>query len=206
MEFGLAKLQINNISTNDSNDEILPPSEAKVTPDSGLTSPFDVHNECDLNQSTHLSQISEHQLGENNTEIGESSLQNNDNGMFCNTLLKEYRETSATIALNSSEIHDNLPDDISQVELDKPNKLPLDAKHVISNYSKFMFKFVQQQMSLSPSSYILHYKHIKISDLRSVFNMKGWFNDEVINHYFNMIVERDPSIHLFNTFFYEQLK
>lgn len=207
MEFGLSKLQINNFLINDSYDTILPPSEAKVTPDSGLTSPLNVHNEFGLNQSTHLSQIPEHCFGKDDIEIGESSSQIKDisNDMFYNTLLKKFQESSATITFNSSEIHDKLPEEISQEELDKTNKLPLKAKHVIPNYSTDMVKFVECQMSNPPKNYIVEKKNIRIADLSTVFRLKGWFNDEVINHYFNMITERDQKIHVFSTYFYEQL-
>ena len=61
-------------------------------------------------------------------------------------------------------------------------------------------------MSSSLNEYIVQWKNIKKMDLKTIYLSSAWLNDEVINHYLGMIVDRDPTnIHTFDTFFYSKL-
>lgn len=219
MERGFSALQICDNSINDSNNKtlanivkhlVLPKSETRETLASNSKSSLNIHKEQVLNQSN-LSQTS----GKENVDIPELSLHKNriiKHEMFYDCILRKFKETQAAISLASSKVQHKSPDEIFNEKLEIMNKelnkikLPVKPIDVFPDYSIDIVEFIQHQMNKPPNEFIIKGKNIKIHDLKTVFMPSAWLNDEVINHYMNMIIERDPnSLHTFDTFFYSKL-
>jgi sentrin-specific protease 1 len=87
-------------------------------------------------------------------------------------------------------------------KVESPNK-----NEIFPNYNKKIQDTIIRLMSGPQNEYIMKEKHnIKKSDLLTVYSPTAWLNDEIINHYLRMIVDRDyDNLHFFDTFFYLKL-
>lgn len=226
MENDFSALQISNTSAIDDKDQtlamilkhyVLPKSDATKVLDSSPRSPLSIRRDHTLNQS-HSSQTS----GKENLEIPGLSLYKNriiKQEMFYERILRKFRERKEASALEEAtklaeanalaEVTAKKPEDIFQEKLmlleKNLEKTPM-KKDVFPGYSQEIVNEISQQMSGSQHESIIKGKNIKKNDLRTVFSPTAWLNDEVINHYLGMIVDRDPiSLHTFDTFFYSKL-
>lgn len=72
-----------------------------------------------------------------------------------------------------------------------------------------ILKEVERVLSIKNMNQMVQTKYnseIKRSDIETLQGL-NWLNDEIINFYFNMLMERSPKeIYCFNTFFYSKLK
>jgi len=219
MEGGFSALKINETSTNANMDKsfamilkhyVTPKPETNILSVSSSRSPMSNHKENSLNQSK-LSQTS----GKENLDIPELSLHKNriiKKELFYERILRKFKEKQAAAILTSGTIiQQKSPDDIFQEKLEimkkELDKIELPKKNeIFPGYSKETADSIALQMSGSLNVYIVPGKNIKKMDLKSVYIPNAWLNDEVINHYLSMIVERDPTyIHSFDTFFYSKL-
>lgn len=130
--------------------------------------------------------------------------------MFYERILRKFREKQATTILDPL-ITQKTPDEIFQEKLENLNREletlePSKKIDVFPKYSQKIVDLIDHKMAGSSNDYIFHGKNIRKSDLRTVYSPQSWLNDEVINHYLHMIVDRDPtSLHTFDTFFYTKL-
>lgn len=83
---------------------------------------------------------------------------------------------------------------------------PKQKLEIFPNYCREVGDFIRYQMSNPEEMFIIRGKNIKISDLKTLYYNGTWINDEVINHYMSMIVERDSNIHAFSMIFYNLLE
>lgn len=83
---------------------------------------------------------------------------------------------------------------------------PQKKLELFPNYCKEVRDFIHFQMSKPEELYIIQGKNIKIKDLKTLYYNGSWLNDEVINHYMSMIVERDSNLHAFSMIFYNFLQ
>lgn len=216
MEYGFSALQISDSSVDDSNSKtlahivkhlVLPKLETGETSASCSRS---IHREHDLTP-TNLSQTSDKE----NVGVRELSFHKNKiikHEMFYDRILKKFRETKAAMSLASSRIQHKSPDEIFNEKLEVMNEelnkitLPIKQIEVFPGYTNEVLKFIHHQMNKPNSEFVTKGKNIKINDLKSVFLPTAWLNDEVINHYMNLIASRDQdAIHTFDTFFYTKL-
>ncbi|KAL5233022.1 hypothetical protein ACI65C_000432 [Semiaphis heraclei] len=219
MEGGFSALKINDTSTNANMNKsfamilkhyVTPKPETNILSVSSSRSPMSNHKENTLNQSK-LSQTS----GKENLDIPELSLHKNriiKKELFYERILRKFKEKQAAAILTSdTTIQQKSPDDIFQEKLEIMKKEldkiePQKKNEIFPSYSKEIADSIALQMSGSLNEYIVPGKNIKKMDLKSVYVPNAWLNDEVINHYLGMIVERDPTnIHSFDTFFYSKL-
>jgi len=219
MEGGLSALKINDTSTNSNIDKSFAMVlKHYVTPKLETTNTLSVsssrspisHKENILNQSK-LSQTS----GKENVDIPELSLHKNriiKQELFYERILRKFKEKQAAAILNSATIiQQKSPEDIFQEKLEimkkELNKIePQKKNDIFPGYSKEISESIALQMSGSLNEYIVTGKNIKKMDLKTIYLPTAWLNDEVINHYLGMIVDRDPiNIHSFDTFFYSKL-
>lgn len=174
-------------------------------------SPLSIRRDHSLNSST-VSKTS----GKENSDILELSLQNNkiiNHESFYERILRKFREKQAEVKYldETAAVAPKSPDDILKEKLETMRKQLDKIKHVkkedvFPEYSEEVLDSIKCQISGSPSDTIIKGKNIKKCDLRTVYAPKSWLNDEVINHYLSLIVNRDPdSIHTFDTFFYSRL-
>lgn len=205
-------------TTNDKNDKavakilkhyVLPKSETSGLSTCSSKSPQSI-SKGNLNHSE-LSQSSDKE----NLDIPELSHYKNNiikHEMFYDRIIRKFREQqAATILASNTPIIQKSPDEIFKEKLVILKK-GLDTlgfpkkKEVFPNYSQQIATFIKLEMSGPQHEYIINGKNIKKSDLATVYKSNGWLNDEVINHYMSLIVDRDPiSIHMFETFFYTKL-
>lgn len=223
MENGFSTLQISgNTSTssiNDKNDKalakilkhyVLPKSETSGISASSSRSPQSISKGNVLNHSN-LSQTSDKE----NLDIPELGFFKNNiikNEMFYDRIIRKFREQQAAANLASSTVvKQKSPEDIFKEKLEILKKglesiEPPKKKDIFPNYSEKISAFIKLEMSSSLNTCIVNGKNIKKSDLATVYKANAWLNDEVINHYLSLIVDRDPvSIHMFETFFYTKL-
>ncbi|XP_060881028.1 sentrin-specific protease 1-like [Metopolophium dirhodum] len=219
MEGGFSALKINDTSNNaDPNKSfamvlkhyVAPKPETNILLDSSSRSPMSNHKENILNQSK-LSQTS----GKENLDIPELSLHKNriiKKELFYERILRKFKEKQAAAILTSATTTQlKSPDDIFQEKLELMKKEldkiePQKKNEIFPGYSKEIAESIAFQMSSSLNEYIVQGKNIKKMDLKTIYNPTAWLNDEVINHYLGMIVDRDPTnIHTFDTFFYSKL-
>jgi len=219
MEGGFSALKINDTSNNaDSNKSfamvlkhyVAPKPETNILLDSSSRSPMSSHKENILNQSK-LSQTS----GKENLDIPELSLHKNriiKKELFYERILRKFKEKQAAAILTSATTtQQKSPDDIFQEKLELMKKEldkiePQKKNEIFPGYSKEIAESIALQMSSSLNEYIVQGKNIKKMDLKTIYSPSAWLNDEVINHYLGMIVDRDPTnIHTFDTFFYSKL-
>ncbi|VVC42487.1 Ulp1 protease family, C-terminal catalytic domain [Cinara cedri] len=188
---------------------ILPKVETIETPISISRPMLNTQNKHDSNQFN-LPQTS----SKENSVIPELSFHTNrviKHECFYDRILRKFKETQAAVALATPKVQHKSPDEILNEKLEIMHeqlnkiKLPIRSKDVFPGYSNDKIEFIKCEMR-KPNGYITKGQNIKLSDLNTVFSSKAWLNDEVINHYMSMIVERDPdSLHMFNTFFYFKL-
>ncbi|XP_050436335.1 sentrin-specific protease 1-like [Adelges cooleyi] len=219
MEHSFSSLHINKTSTHSDSERILglilknyalpkSKSEALELSTSCSTSPVSIHKQNTMNQ-TNMSNKS----GKENVNIPELSFYKNrkiEQETFYNRILRKFREKQAASTLISDR-QKKSSDDVFLEKLQTMNKEiekiePKKKQEVFPGYSKEVTDFISQKMSGPQNEFIVKGKNIKKSDLRTIYSPTAWLNDEVINHYMNMIVDRDPkSLHTFDTFFYTKL-
>lgn len=216
MESHFSTLQINNTPTTKDKSlnmilkhYALPKSETAGLSKSIPRSPLSNHKDHILNQSN-LSESS----GKENVEIPELSIHKNriiKKEMFYERIIRKFKEKQAAYELTDAIKKQKSPEDIFQEKLDLMKKElekiePPKKQDIFPGYNKEVQDSIIRLMSGPQNEYILNGKNIKKSDLKTVYSPTAWLNDEVINHYLNMIVERDPnSLHTFDTFFYTKL-
>jgi len=132
--------------------------------------------------------------------------------LFYERILRKFKEKQAAAILTSATTtQQKSPDDIFQEKLELMKKEldkiePQKKNEIFPGYSKEIAESIALQMSSSLNEYIVQGKNIKKMDLKTIYSPSAWLNDEVINHYLGMIVDRDPTnIHTFDTFFYSKL-
>jgi Ulp1 family protease len=218
MESHFSALQINNTSFNDSKDKslnmilkhyALPKSETTGLSKSSSRSPLSHHKDL-LNESN----LPQSPSGKENVEIPELSFHKNriiKQEMFYERIIRKFKEKQAAIESDNTIKKQKSPEDIFKEKLDLMKKElekiePSKKKEIFPGYNKEIQDSIIRLMSGPQNEYIMKGKNIKKSDLKTVYSPTAWLNDEVINHYLNMIVERDPnSLHTFDTFFYSKL-
>lgn len=217
MEDSLSRMHITNSLSNDKDKVLSIILKNYVTPKSEKAelssfigkSPLGICKENCLNQSK-LSQISDKE----NVDIPELSFHKNriiKQEMFYERILRKFREKQAISASTSTTVKQKSLEDVfmDKFEYMKKELEKIDSpqkKDVFPGYSKEMVDFISRQMSGPQNEHIVKGKNIKKSDLRTVYSSTAWLNDEVINHYINLIIDRDPnSLHAFDTFFYSKL-
>lgn len=189
---------------------ILPKSETTEMSTSSFRSPLSNRREPFLNESN-LSQTSDKE----NLDIPELSLHKNKiikKELFFARILRKFKESQAiAIASTSTTAKKKSPEEIFNEKYENMKK-ELDAiepqkkKDVFPGFSKEVVEFINNQMRGQLSEYIFKGKNIRKSDLKTVYLPTSWLNDEVINHYLSMIIEREPNaLHSFDTFFYTRL-
>ncbi|KAE9531534.1 hypothetical protein AGLY_010740 [Aphis glycines] len=218
MEGGFSALKINDTSTNSNIDKsfamilkhYVTPKPEINTSISSTRSPITIHKENILNQSK-ISQTS----GKENLDIPELSLHKNriiKHELFYERILRKFKEKQAAAILNStSKNQQKSPEDIFQEKLEIMKKElckiePQKINDIFPGYSKEICESIALKMSGPLNEYVVNGKNIKRMDLKTIYSPTAWLNDEVINHYLSMIVDRDPiNIHSFDTFFYTKL-
>ncbi|VVC25342.1 Ulp1 protease family, C-terminal catalytic domain [Cinara cedri] len=209
-------LKISDAPINNSNNEILPKVETIETPVSNWIFPLNNHKEHVSNQSN-FSTSSKNCVHFPELEFSKNIIIKHPT--LYEDIFKIFTENkSSNVILNSSEVKLESPDAIFNDEkLETMNKklnkikpliLPPEAKDVLfPGFSKDVLEFINFKMTQKPKEqYITASRNIKIMDLQTVWISNGWLNDEVINHYINMIVQRNPkSIYAFDIFFYTKL-
>lgn len=219
MESHFSALQINNTPSNDSKDKslnmilkhyALPKSETTGLSKSSPRSPLSHHKNHILNQSD----LSQSSSGKENIEIPELSFHKNrviKQEMFYERIIRKFKEKQAAVESDCTQKKQKSPEDIFKEKLDLMKKElekiePSKKKEIFPGYNKEIQDSIIRLMSGPQNECIMKGKNIKKSDLKTVYSPTAWLNDEVINHYLNMIVERDPdSLHTFDTFFYSKL-
>lgn len=207
MEGGFSALSLNNSTAcNDSKEKVLAMIlKSYVLPKSENT---------DLSASSSKSPSSQSPGKENLENITELSHHKNriiKNEMFYDRILRKFKEKQEASTLALAALKLKSPEDIfrdkletMRIELEKIE--PKKKIDIFPGYSKEVFDFIKCQMSKPPNELIVAGKNIRISDLRTLHQSNGWLNDEVINHYLSLIINRDPdSLHTFDTFFYTKL-
>jgi len=219
MEGGFSVLRINDSSTNSNIDKsfamilkhyVTPKPEINTSSVSSSRSPISIHKENISNQSK-ISQTS----GKENLDIPELSLHNNriiKHELFYERIIRKFKEKQAAAILNStSKTQQKSPEEIFQEKLEIMKKElckiePQKTNDIFPGYSKEICESIALEMSGPLNEYIVKGKNIKKMDLKTIYLPTSWLNDEVINHYLSMIVDRDPNnIHSFDTFFYSKL-
>jgi len=218
MEGGFSALKINDTSNNSNSNKsfamvlkhyVAPRPETNILSVSSSRSPMSNYRENILNQSK-LSQTSDKE----NLDIPELSFHKNriiKKELFYERILRKFKEKQAAAILTTDTTQQKSPDDIFQEKLELMKKEldkiePQKKNEIFPGYSEEIAESIALQMSGSLNENIVHGKNIKKMDLNSIYSPHAWLNDEVINHYFGMIVERDPTnIHTFDTFFYSKL-
>lgn len=223
MENGLSALQISSKtstnSINDKNDKalakilkhyVMPKSETSEISNSSSKSSQN-NSKGNVSNHSNFSQISDKE----NLDIPELSFYKNSiikNEIFYDRIIRKFREQQAIVNLaSSSVVKQKTPEDIFKEKLEILKKgletiEPPKKKEIFPNYSKKIAEFLKLEMSGPLEAYIIDGKNIRIRDLKTIYKPSSWLNDEVINHYFSLIVDRDPlSIHIFETFFYTKL-
>jgi len=176
---------------------------------SSSRSPISIHKENIINQSK-ISQTS----GKENLDIPELSFDKNriiKHELFYECILRKFKEKQAAAILNStSKTQLKSPENISQERLEIMKKElckiePQKINDIFPDYSKEICESIAFEMSGRLNEYIIEGKTIKKTDLKTIYLPTDWLNDEVINHYLSMIVDRDTiNIHSFNTWFYNK--
>lgn len=166
-------------------------------------------NESILNQSNSSRTSDKENLDIPGLSLNKSRVIHNE--MFYERILRRFREKQATVILDPISTTEKSPDDIFQEKLENMKRelekiQPSVKLDVFPEYSQEIVDLIDRQMAGSPSDYIVQGKNIKKGDLRTVYSPRSWLNDEVINHYLHMIVDREPTLlHTFDTFFYTKL-
>lgn len=173
-------------------------------------SPMSTPTEDTVNESK-SSQISDKE----NLAIPELSIHGNriiKHELFYERILRKFKEKRAAVNLASaSTIQSRSPEDIFKEKIEVMRKElekiePQKKNEIFPGYSEEVTLSIKHQMSGGLNEQIVPGKNIKKNDLKTIYLPKAWLNDEVINHYLNMIVDRDPvNIHTFDTFFYTKL-
>ncbi|KAL4148470.1 hypothetical protein QTP88_002704 [Uroleucon formosanum] len=219
MEGGFSALKINDTSNNANTNKsfamvlkhyVAPKPETNILSVSSSRSLISNHKENILNESK-SSQTSDKE----NLDIPELSLHKNriiKKELFYERILRKFKEKQAAVILTSTTtIQQKSPDDIFLEKLELMKKElskiePQKKNEIFPGYSTEIAESIALQMSSSLNDYIVQGKNIKKIDLKTIYISNAWLNDEVINHYLSMIVERDPTnIHTFDTFFYSKL-
>jgi len=218
MESGFSGLSINNSTSRNDTDKTLAmilknyvatKSENAELSATSSRSPLSIRKEHFLNQSN-LSQTS----GKENLKIPELSFHKNriiKHETFYERILRKFKEKQEAASQVFATIKPQSPDDIFRERFEVIRKEleklePLKKKEIIPCHSEDISNFVTQKMIGPPSEIIVKGKTIRRCDLKTLYLSHGWLNDEVINHYFGMIVERDPNnLFVFDTFFYNKL-
>jgi len=209
----------NSTSTNNSKDKALAMIlknyvSPKLSDDSELPtynskSPFSTHKEKMLNQSN-LSLAS----SKENLDIPDISFRTNKiikREMFYERIIRKFKEQQLIVTPTPATFKHKSPEDLFKEKLDAMKKeldkiQPSKKLDVFPGYCKEIVDNISLQMCGTLNEFIIKGKNLRRSDIKTVYSPTAWINDEVINHYFNMIVERDPkSLHIFDTFFYCKL-
>lgn len=168
-----------------------------------------IHKENIINQSN-SSKLSEKE----NSSIQEISFRTNkiiQQELFYERIIRKFKEQKSATTPASTTVKQKSPEDIFKEKLEaikKWNKQdePLKKGDVFPGYCKEIVDYISLRMCGTFNEFIIKGKNLRRLDLKTVYSPTAWLNDEVINHYFNMIVERDSaSLHTFDTFFYCKL-
>lgn len=221
MEDGFSGLKISNTTSINNDTEsilakilknyILPKSETIETEmsTSSFRYPLSNHREPFINESN-LSQTSDKE----NLDIPDLSFHKNKiikKEMFFTRILRKFKESQAIAIASTSTTVKKTPEEIFNEKYENMKKEleaiePQKKKDVFPGYSKKVSEDITHLMCGQQNEYIFKGKNIRKSDLRTVYMSTSWLNDEVINHYLNMIIEREPNaLHSFDTFFYTKL-
>ncbi|KAL4083215.1 hypothetical protein QTP88_028545 [Uroleucon formosanum] len=127
-------------------------------------------------------------------------------------LLRKYNEKVAAALFTFIEtMQQTSPDGIFpeklesiKIEIDKIE--PQKKNEIFPDYSEIIAESIAFQMSRSLNDFIVQGKNIRIKDLKTIYISTVFVNDEVIDHYLDMIADRNPTnIHTFSTYFYAKL-
>jgi len=172
-------------------------------------SSLSIHRENGLNQSN-LSQTSDKE----NVDIPEISFRTNkiiNREMFYDRLIRKFKEQQSAITQVFTTVKQIAPEDIFKEKLEAVKKElekiePPKKRDVFPGYCKDIVDNISLQMCGTNNEFIMTGKNLRRSDLKTAYLPTAWLNDEVINHYLNLIIDRDPmSLHAFDTFFYCKL-
>ena len=133
-----------------------------------------------------------------------------------NSLEPDLPETWAQIILDSGRGNSLLPNKVAVLAAEKK---PITDQgkgrkmDQILDISEDMEKEIENALGPGPQEEILSSRfklQITRGDIQTLENGQ-WLNDEVINFYMNLLVERNenqgyPALHVFSTFFYPKLK
>lgn len=187
---------------------VSPKSSDEAESSTSTRSSLSIHKENSLNQSK-ISQTSDKE----NVDIPEISFCANkiiNQEMFYDRLIRKFKEQSAITRVFTT-VKQIAPEDIFKEKLEAVKKElekiePPKKKDVFPGYCKDIVDNISLQMCGINNEYIIKGKNLRRSDLKTAYLPTAWLNDEVINHYLNLIIDRDPMfLHTFDTFFYYKL-